>query len=418
MRVRPRARGSCARADPRSRARRRRSSASRTRGRRGARGRPAAAARGRRAPRCTSAASAGGSSPTRSPSRDRRPGGTCTAPAAGCRSAAGAAPSSRGSAPGRPQSDAAARAPPSGTSTHARPRRRGRPSRDRSSPAALSVNVTATSSAAGNAPLATCQAIRRVIVVVLPVPAPARMQTGPRVASTAARCSAFSPAKIRSASKDGPPYRGRSAGFVTRACRILALCGLAALIGGAAEPLPPPRACSPSGPQPTRRSTRCAAPLRAPARGSAERRSRLRLLGRQAGLHPRYRQELARSTRLLAREHRPKLHRDRRSGYRASRGRRGSLPARRSVASEIDGSSADPAHLSTRSRACGSSRTTPRSSTCAGGSMHEVERRHRRRSASGCATAICRSSRERSRWSFRSQTIRARCRSARRRSAS
>src|SRR5437764_1233334 len=41
--------------------------------------------------------------------------------------------------------------------------------------------------------------MRRVIVVVLPVPAPARMQTGPRVASTAARCSSFSPANIRSA---------------------------------------------------------------------------------------------------------------------------------------------------------------------------------------------------------------------------
>ena len=75
----------------------------------------------------------------------------------------------------------------------------------RSSPAALSVKVHATSSCAANAPLATCHAIRRVIVVVLPVPAPARMHTGPRVASTAARCSEFSPAKIRSASKDGPP---------------------------------------------------------------------------------------------------------------------------------------------------------------------------------------------------------------------
>ena len=40
---------------------------------------------------------------------------------------------------------------------------------------------------------------------LMPVPAPARMHTGPRVASTAARCSGFSPAKIRSASKDGPP---------------------------------------------------------------------------------------------------------------------------------------------------------------------------------------------------------------------
>ena len=48
-------------------------------------------------------------------------------------------------------------------------------SRARSSPAALSVNVTATICSGGKAPLATCHAIRRVIVVVFPVPAPARM---------------------------------------------------------------------------------------------------------------------------------------------------------------------------------------------------------------------------------------------------
>jgi hypothetical protein len=72
--------------------------------------------------------------------------------------------------------------------------------RARSSPAALSVNVTATSWSGAKAPLATCQAMRRVIVVVFPVPAPARMQTGPVVASTAARCSGFRPAKMRSAS--------------------------------------------------------------------------------------------------------------------------------------------------------------------------------------------------------------------------
>ena len=76
-------------------------------------------------------------------------------------------------------------------------------SRPRSSPAALSVNVTATISAAGKAPLATCHAMRRVIVVVLPVPAPASTQTGPRVTRTAACCSGFSPAKIRSSPTSG-----------------------------------------------------------------------------------------------------------------------------------------------------------------------------------------------------------------------
>ena len=65
-------------------------------------------------------------------------------------------------------------------------------SRARNSPAALSVNVTARISSARNAPVATWFAIRCVIVVVLPDPAPARMQTGPRTASTARRCSEFS----------------------------------------------------------------------------------------------------------------------------------------------------------------------------------------------------------------------------------
>src|SRR5438046_2032261 len=96
-------------------------------------------------------------------------------------------------------------------------------SRARSSPAALSVNVTATSSEAGNAPLATCQAMRRVIVVVLPVPAPARMHTGPRVASAAARCSAFRSPRIRSASNLA--HRSEEAGRLPHArlatpCRI------------------------------------------------------------------------------------------------------------------------------------------------------------------------------------------------------
>jgi hypothetical protein len=75
--------------------------------------------------------------------------------------------------------------------------------RERISPAALSVKVTARISSERTAPEATCQAIRRVIVVVLPEPAPARMQTGPRTASAARRCSGFRPSRIRSST--GPP---------------------------------------------------------------------------------------------------------------------------------------------------------------------------------------------------------------------
>ena len=56
----------------------------------------------------------------------------------------------------------------------------------------------------GDPPSATWFAIRRVIVVVLPEPAPARMQTGPRTVSTARRCSGFNPSKIAAASP-GPP---------------------------------------------------------------------------------------------------------------------------------------------------------------------------------------------------------------------
>ena len=86
-------------------------------------------------------------------------------------------------------------------------------SRARNSPAALSVKVTATIDDGSMqwCRLVTCQAMRRVIVVVLPVPAPARMQTGPRVASAAARCSAFSPPRMRSASTAAPYRGGRSA---------------------------------------------------------------------------------------------------------------------------------------------------------------------------------------------------------------
>ena len=60
-------------------------------------------------------------------------------------------------------------------------------SRVRSSPAALSVNVTARICDGSNVPLRTWQAIRWVIVVVLPVPAPARIATGPRSAVAASR---------------------------------------------------------------------------------------------------------------------------------------------------------------------------------------------------------------------------------------
>ncbi len=62
-------------------------------------------------------------------------------------------------------------------------------------PAALSVKVTARICDGSKAPAKTWFAIRRVIVVVFPEPAPARMQTGPRTASTAARCCGFSPSK-------------------------------------------------------------------------------------------------------------------------------------------------------------------------------------------------------------------------------
>ena len=65
------------------------------------------------------------------------------------------------------------------------------------------MNVTARICDGRNAPEATWLAIRCVIVVVLPEPAPARMQTGPRTASTARRCSAFS--SIGASYGAGPP---------------------------------------------------------------------------------------------------------------------------------------------------------------------------------------------------------------------
>src|SRR2546429_9477688 len=49
--------------------------------------------------------------------------------------------------------------------------------------------------------------MRWVIVRVLPVPAPARMQTGPRTARTAWHCSGSSPASTSSASTSPDPAR-------------------------------------------------------------------------------------------------------------------------------------------------------------------------------------------------------------------
>ena len=66
----------------------------------------------------------------------------------------------------------------------------------RISPAAFAVNVTAKISPGMNAPVRTWFAMRRVMVVVFPVPAPARMATGPVTASTASIWASFRPSKI------------------------------------------------------------------------------------------------------------------------------------------------------------------------------------------------------------------------------
>src|ERR1700730_17717068 len=63
--------------------------------------------------------------------------------------------------------------------------------RFRISSAALFVKVTARIASAGE-PLAMRLAIRNVMARVLPVPAPARISTGPSVVSAACRCSGFS----------------------------------------------------------------------------------------------------------------------------------------------------------------------------------------------------------------------------------
>ena len=61
--------------------------------------------------------------------------------------------------------------------------------------AALLVKVTARMSHARARPVASVWAMRVVSTRVLPVPAPASTSTGPSIASTAARCSAFSPSR-------------------------------------------------------------------------------------------------------------------------------------------------------------------------------------------------------------------------------
>src|SRR5665213_732570 len=53
--------------------------------------------------------------------------------------------------------------------------------------------------------------MRCVMALVFPVPAPARMQTGPRTASAADRCSGSSPLKISGSGTavTGPSWQGR-----------------------------------------------------------------------------------------------------------------------------------------------------------------------------------------------------------------
>jgi hypothetical protein len=67
--------------------------------------------------------------------------------------------------------------------------------RSRISRAALLVKVTTSISHGRARPVARMWARRVVSTRVLPVPAPASTSTGPSVASTAARCSGFSPSR-------------------------------------------------------------------------------------------------------------------------------------------------------------------------------------------------------------------------------
>src|SRR5579884_3639821 len=71
-----------------------------------------------------------------------------------------------------------------------------RPStRSRISSAALLVNVTARTDGPGTRCALTRWAMRWVITLVLPLPAPASSRRGPSTCSAAARCSGFSPAR-------------------------------------------------------------------------------------------------------------------------------------------------------------------------------------------------------------------------------
>ena len=76
-------------------------------------------------------------------------------------------------------------------------------SRSTISPAALSVNVTTSTWSGGTTSVAIAYAVRRLITRVLPVPAPARIATGPLVASTASRCSGSRSSSRRSGSSRG-----------------------------------------------------------------------------------------------------------------------------------------------------------------------------------------------------------------------
>ena len=83
-------------------------------------------------------------------------------------------------------------------------------SRSPISPAALSVNVTTSAWSAGTTPVAIAYAVRRLMTRVLPLPAPARIATGPDVASTASRCSGSR--SWRRVSRSGRVTRPRLAG--------------------------------------------------------------------------------------------------------------------------------------------------------------------------------------------------------------
>ena len=71
------------------------------------------------------------------------------------------------------------------------------------SPAALSVKVTSRTWSGGTTPVAMAYAARRLMTRVLPVPAPARMTSGPLVAWTASRWASFRSSSSRAGSGEG-----------------------------------------------------------------------------------------------------------------------------------------------------------------------------------------------------------------------